>query len=48
MLTLEIHLYQMHLLTSRKTLSTNKSGDGLKKKKYLSSLLSFMIQYNSC
>lgn len=33
MLTLEIHLYQMHLLTSRKTLSTNKSGDGFKKKK---------------
>lgn len=31
MLTLETHLYQMHLLTNRKTLTTNKSSDGFKK-----------------
>lgn len=45
MLSLETHLYQMHLLTNRKTLTTNKSSDGLKKN-ILSSLLSFMNQYN--
>lgn len=32
MLSLEIHLSQMHLLTSRETLTTNKNSDGLKKK----------------
>lgn len=43
MLTLETQLYQMHLLTNRKALTTNKIV--MVKKKIRNSLLSFMIQY---